>query len=289
VNEAAKNLGVTFAAANTKPASAQAVKPLRVGLVDRYGGSMPTGWTRLVMEQFEVPYTLVYPQELDKGNLKAKYDVIVLTDGMVAEPGAGGRGGGFGGSPDTMLTPAQYRNRLGRISPETTVPQLKTFMEAGGRVIAVGGSIALGKMIGLPIENHLMDGSRPVAREKYYIPGSLLEVKVDTSATITTGMPSRAIVMFDNSPVMKFGADAAAKGLRPLATFDNDAPLKSGWAWGQNLLKGGVAMAEAKVGQGQLFLFGPEITFRAQPHGTFKLLLNALNQGFERPVRTGVM
>jgi len=289
VNEAAKNLGVTFAAANTKPASAQQVKPLRVALVDRYGGSMPTGWTRLVMEQFEVPYTLVYPQELDKGGLKTRYDVIVLTDGMVSEPGAGGRGGGFGGSPDTMLTPAQYRNRLGRISPETTVPQLKAFMDAGGRVITIGSSIALGKMIGLPIENHLMEGGRAVAREKYYIPGSLLELKVDTTAMITTGMPSRSIVMFDNSPVMKFGADAAAKGLRPLATFDTDAPLKSGWAWGQNYLKGGVAMAEAKVGQGQLFLFGPEILFRAQPHGTFKLLLNALNQGFDRPVRTGVM
>ena len=290
VNEAAKNLGVTFAAANMKPASAQQVKPLRVALVDRYGGSMPTGWTRLVMEQFEVPYTLVYPQELDKGNLNSKYDVIVLTSGMVSEAGAGGRGGGgFGGSPDTMLTPAQYRNRLGAITPTTTVPQLKAFMEAGGRVITIGSSIALGKMIGLPIENHLMDGGRPVAREKYYIPGSLLELKMDTSATITTGMPTRPIVMFDNSPVMKLGPDAAAKGVRALATFDSNSPLKSGWAWGQNLLNGGVAMAEAKVGQGQLYLFGPEILFRAQPHGTFKLLLNALNSGFERPTRTGVM
>jgi len=290
VAQSAKDLGVTFAAAGVKPAGAQPVKPLRVALIDRYGGSMPTGWTRLVMEQFEVPYTLVYPQELDKGGLKAKYDVIVLTDGMISDGAGGGRGGGgFGGSPDTMLTPAPYRNRLGRISPETTVPKLKEFMEAGGRVITIGSSIALGKQIGLPIDNFLMDGARALGREKYYIPGSLLEVKMDTSAMVTTGMPARTVVMFDNSPVMKFGPDAAAKGLRPLATFDNDAPLKSGWAWGQNYLKGGVAIAEAKVGQGNLYLFGPEILFRAQPHGTFKLLLNALTQGFDRPVKTGVM
>lgn len=290
VTAAAKDLGVTFAAAGAKPVGAQPVKPLRVALIDRYGGSMPTGWTRLVMEQFEVPYTLVYPQELDKGGLKAKYDVIVLTDGMISDGAGGGRGGGgFGGSPDTMLTPAQYRNRLGRISPETTVPKLKEFMEAGGRIITIGSSIALGKQIGLPIDNFLVDGPRPLSREKYYIPGSLLEVKVDTSAMITTGMQPRSIVMFDNSPVMKFGPDAAAKGVRALATFDNDAPLKSGWAWGQQYLKGGVAMAEAKVGQGNLYLFGPEILFRAQPHGTFKLLLNALSQGFDRPVKTGVM
>ena len=274
----------------SKPAGAQPVKPTRVALIDRYGGNMPTGWTRLVMDKFEVPYTLVYPQELDKGGLKAKYDVIVLTDGMVSDGvGRGGGGGGFGGSPDTMLTPAQYRNRLGRISTETTVPKLKEFMEAGGRIITIGSSIALGKQIGLPIDNYLMDGTRPLGREKYYIPGSLLEVKMDTSAMITTGMPARPIVMFDNSPVMKLGADAAAKGVRSLAMFDTDAPLKSGWAWGQNYLKGGVAIAEAKVGQGNLYLFGPEILFRSQPHGTYKLLLNALTLGFDRPVKTGVM
>jgi len=30
------------------------------------------------------------------------------------------------------------------------------------------------------------------------------------------------------------------------------------------------------VGKGQLFLFGPELTFRGQPHGTFKFLFNGI-------------
>ncbi|MEP6778415.1 MAG: peptidase, partial [Gemmatimonadaceae bacterium] len=290
VQKSAKDLGVQFTPASTKPAAAERVKPMHIALVDRYGGSMPSGWTRLVMEQFEFPYTVVYPQELDRGGLRAKYDVIVMTDGMFSD-GTGGRGGGggFGGSPDTSLTPAQFRNRLGRVTAEITIPKLKEFMDAGGRVVTIGSSIAVGKAIGLPVENFLMDGTRPLAREKYYIPGSLLEVKMDTSAAETAGMPARTIVMFDNSPVMKFGPDAAAKGLRALATFDTDAPLKSGWAWGQSYLKGGVSIAEAKVGQGNLYMFGPEILFRAQPHGTFKLLLNALSEGYERPNKTGVM
>jgi hypothetical protein len=288
VQAAAKNLGVTFLPANAKPSGAQPVKPMRIALVDRYGGSMPTGWTRLVMEQFEFPYTVVYPQELDRGNLKAKYDVIVLTDGMISD-GTGRGGGGFGASQDTMLTPAPYRNRLGRITPDKTVPQLKAFLEAGGRVVTIGSSIALGKQIGLPIDNFLVDGGKAIGREKYYIPGSLLEVKMDTTATVTSGMPAHPIVMFDNSPVMKLGPDAAAKGVRPLATFDTDTPLRSGWAWGQNYLKGGVSMAEATVGKGTLYLFGPEILFRGQPHGTFKLLLNALTEGYDRPIKTGVM
>ncbi len=38
-------------------------------------------------------------------------------------------------------------------------------------------------------------------------------------------------------------------------------------------------MAEATVGKGTLFLFGPEVLFRAQPHGTFKFVFNNLYGG----------
>ena len=284
VAKAASELGVNFAAANSKPAGGQPVTPLRVGLIDRYGGSMPSGWTRLVLEKFEYPFAVVYPQEIDAGNLKAKYDVLVFTDGAISA--AAGPGAGFGGSPDTTLIPAEYRRQLGRVSTERSVPQIKTFLEAGGRVVTIGSSIALGKLVGLPIENYMAEANgRGYASEKYYIPGSLLEVAVDTSITIATGMNPRPSVMFDNSPVMKLGPDAAAKGIRVVGTFDTATPLTSGWAWGQELLKGGVAMAEAQVGKGTLWLFGPEILFRSQPHGTYKLFLNALNGGFQRPVK----
>jgi hypothetical protein len=87
--------------------------------------------------------------------------------------------------------------------------------------------------------------------------------------------------MFDNSPVFRLGDDAAARGVRPVAWFDSPAPLRSGWAWGQQHLDRGVAVAAAKVGKGEVYLFGPEITFRAQPAGTFKLLFNGIWEGVE--------
>ncbi len=285
VRQAANDLGVNFAAANSAPPAAQPVKPLRIGLVDRYGGSMPSGWTRLILEKFEYEFTVVFPQEIDAGDLRKKYDVIVLTDGAVTQA-AGGRGGGaFGGASDTSFIPANLRNQLGRLTADRSAPQLREFMEKGGRVVAIGSSIALGSQIGLPIENHLTEDGRPLTSEKYYVPGSLLEVSVDTSMTIATGMNPRPSVMFDNSPVMRLPANAAALGIRPIAVFDKEQPITSGWAWGQERLKGGVAMAEAKVGQGTLWLFGPEILFRSQPHGTFKLFLNALDGGFQRQGR----
>ena len=54
------------------------LEKLRIGLFDTYGGGMPSGWTRLIFENFEFPYERVFPPDLDKGNLRAKYDVLVF-------------------------------------------------------------------------------------------------------------------------------------------------------------------------------------------------------------------
>ena len=41
-------------------------------------------------------------------------------------------------------------------------------------------------------------------------------------------------------------------------------------------LKDTAAVVEASVGKGELVLYGPEILFRAQPHGTLKLLFDGI-------------
>jgi len=76
--------------------------------------------------------------------------------------------------------------------------------------------------------------------------------------------------------VFKLGDDAAAQGLKAVAWFSDGAPLRSGWAWGASYLDKGVVVIDAPLGQGHVLLFAPEITFRAQPHGTFKFLFNGL-------------
>ena len=107
------------------------------------------------------------------------------------------------------------------------------------------------------------------------MPGSILKASFDTTAMVAKGMAAQANVFFDNSPVFKLGPDAASKGVRRIAWYE-PSPLVSGWAWGEKYLEGGTAIAEASVGQGTLYLFGPEIMFRAQPHGTFRLFFNSL-------------
>jgi hypothetical protein len=83
-------------------------------------------------------------------------------------------------------------------------------------------------------------------------------------------------VFFDNDPVFTLKDGAAAAGVKPVGWFASGDVLRSGWAWGGDNLAKGVAMIDASMGQGKLYLFGPQITFRAQPHGTFKFLFNGL-------------
>jgi hypothetical protein len=275
----AGELGVSFDAASAKPTGEQLkLRQPRVALWDRYGGSMPSGWTRWIMEQFEYPFDVVYPQQFSAGDLKSKYDVIVFVDGAIPARD-GGAESPWDRTPDEAEVPAEFRPMLGKVTVANTVPKLREFMEAGGTVITIGSSTVLAKHLGLPVGDKLVEvvaggAEKPLPREKYYIPGSVLQVKVDNTQPLAFGMGERVDVLFDNSPV--FALKPGAEGVKQLAWYDSKEPLRSGWAWGQQYLEGGTAVAAADVGAGKLLLFGPEVLFRAQPHGTFKFFFNGL-------------
>ena len=72
---------------------------------------------------------------------------------------------------------------------------------------------------------------------------------------------------------------AGWEGATTVAWYDSSTPLRSGWAWGQKNLENAAAVVEVPVEKGKLFLFGPEILFRSQPHGTYKLFFNAIFYG----------
>ncbi|MDX2181016.1 MAG: M14 family metallopeptidase [Bryobacteraceae bacterium] len=286
VEKATAEYGFNAKAVAAKPAGeSMKLAPTRIALWDRFGGSMPSGWTRFMLEQFEFPFEVIYPEKLDAGDLRSKYDVIVFVTGAIPRPKSmgpeGPTRGGFGQEPKRDKIPAEFQAWLGSVSEEKTVPQLRKFIESGGTAITIGSSTNLAYHLGVPVKNALTEPTRDgreraLPRDKYYIPGSVLEVNVDPTNPVAYGMEDKASVFFDNSPVFKVSPDALAKGVKPVAWFGSAKPLKSGWAWGQQYLEGGVAIAEAPVGEGKLVMMGSEVAFRAQPHGTFKLLFNSL-------------
>jgi hypothetical protein len=303
VTKIAGDLGVSFEGiATAPPASAMKLHKMRVALADQYGGSMPSGWTRFLFEQFEFPFEVVYPKTIDAGNLVSKYDVIVFPSGVGPTApsegagrggrGGGGRGGGgrgAGGAATTPDIPAEFLPMVGSYTTAQSVPALKQFVEAGGTIIGVGRSASnLASIFDLPVSNHLVErgpdgASRPVPSERFYVPGSVLRAAVDTTLPAAHGLTSPVDVFYDNSPLFRLDPEAAMKGVRPIAWFETATPLRSGWAYGQSYLEGGILGIDAPVGRGRLLLYTPEITFRAQPHGTFKFLFNGIYLAGQAP------
>jgi hypothetical protein len=284
LTKAEHGFGMKITAAQ-KPAKAIKVAPARIALWDVYGGSMDSGWIRFIMEQYHFDATVVYAPDIDAGNLKSKYDVIVFVGGSIpaysANPNAGGGNRGGFGTPALETIPEEYRARVGRMSQDKSIPQLKQFLDDGGEIVAIGSATNLAAHLNLPVRNAIVEmiagAEKRLPAEKYYVPGSVLNVAVDKTQPANWGMDSTADVYFDNSPVFKLSTDAVSSGkIKPLAWFATATPLRSGWAWGQSYLQDGVAAFEADYGKGKLFAFGPEITFRAQTHGTFKWMFNQL-------------
>jgi hypothetical protein len=280
----AAELGLDFEPAETRPAvESFKLRPVRIGLWDRYGGSMPSGWVRFLLERFEFPFSVVYAPTLDAGELASKFDVLIFVGGAIPmqDSRAAGAGGAGLGMPDPAQIPAEWRDRIGNVTVAKTVPELRRFLEAGGTIITIGSSTSMAYHAGLPVSNALSeraaDGAeRGLPREKFYIPGSILQVQVDNTNPLAYGITQRVDVLYDNSPAFRLKPEAALKSVKPVAWFDSDNSLRSGWAWGQRHLRDAVAVVEARVGKGKLLLYGPEITFRAQPHGTFKFLFNGI-------------
>ena len=284
----AKELGLDFDAISVRPkGDALKIRPVRVGLWDKYGGSMDSGWIRWLFEQaFPFPFEVVYPSTLNVGNLKNKYDILIFPSGAI--PSIDNTNDYRRQSiPDNL--PSEYKNRVENITVEKTIPQLRKFVEDGGVLLSIGSSTDIAYHFRLPITNALADikadGSfEKYSQNKFFIPGSVLRVKVDNTTPVAYGITEDLDLIYRNNPVFRLLPDARQKGTKSIAWFNTPEPLRSGWAWGQHYLNGGVAIAETSLGKGKVFLFGPEITFRGQSHASFKFLFNAIYYSGAVPV-----
>ncbi len=283
IEQVSRDKGVNFTSTSTKPNNMdQQVKPLRIALWDKYGGSISSGWVRWIFEQYHFPFNLTFAKEIDSVNLNEKYDVIVFVEGAIpalrAEPSPWEEK-----EPKADEVPEAYQSKIGKITAQKSIPALQKFLTNGGRVITIGSSANLAYHLNLPVRNALVEmvagKEKALPGEKFYIPGSVMQVDVDNNYSPNWGMNNKADVYFSASPVFKLVPEAIAqKEVTPLAWYATTTTLRSGWAFGQSYLQDGVAAFEAKVGKGKLFVYGPEITFRGQTHGTYKMLFNQLYQ-----------
>ncbi|MEI7828810.1 MAG: M14 metallopeptidase family protein [Prolixibacteraceae bacterium] len=285
LERASRELGLSVGSVTKRPSHLSArLAPLRIALWDTYGGSISSGWMRWILEKHQFQFKTIYAQEINEGNLQKKYDVILFVSGAIpslSDPEQ------RPSRDTTKITdiPKEFRYQWGKITADTSIVSLKKFIEAGGTVATIGKSTNLAYHLKLGVTNSLVEMNKgkeiPLSSDKFFIPGSLLRLRIDSTLSAAWGMGAYADVFFDSSPVFSLTPDAVSKGLiKPIAWYDSVQPLRSGWAFGQEYLFNGVAAFEAKVGKGKLSAFGPEITFRGQTYGTFKLLFNDFYSGY---------
>ncbi|MEE4213421.1 MAG: M14 metallopeptidase family protein, partial [Bacteroidales bacterium] len=131
IKQAAEDLGIHFYGLDKAPGGGlMKINAPRIGLWDRYGGSMESCWTRFIMEQFEFPYEKVFPKSLDEGNLKKDFDVLVFVNRAIPE-GETRSSFYYGRSDDDDESdiPAEYLDWLGSVTSDKTVPKLLEFLE----------------------------------------------------------------------------------------------------------------------------------------------------------------
>lgn len=247
----------------------------RVGLYKSWVPSMDEGWTRWVLEQYNVPVDTLHDADVRSEDL-SQYTSIILPHHYSSDTFLNGHEEG------TMPEPF-----VGGLGLKGSVA-LEEYVEQGGRVIAFDQASTFAiQQFGLPVE----DVTRGLSPSDFFIPGSLIRTTVNTDHPLAYGMQDTVAASFSRSRAFEaVRQDKMGEGGREDTALPEPPPvevvaryaesdlLMSGWALGEQKHIGGeAALVRVGQGDGDVVLFGFRPQFRGQPRGTYKLLFNALH------------
>jgi hypothetical protein len=230
----------------------------RIAIYQSYSASMDEGWTRWVFDANRIPFTTLHDADIRAGNLRAKFDAILLPDQAPVQL----RRGLAPPYPDSL------RGGLG----DAGAAALKAFVTDGGALLAFNEASEYAiEALSLPVTNVLAN----VRNTDFYAPGSVFAVDVTPSHPVaaTYRAPTPA-VWFEDSPAFAVtDTSSASVVLRYPSAGD---PLLSGWLLGGARLNGRAALVDASVGKGHVYLYGFRPQYRAQSNATWPLIWSAI-------------
>jgi hypothetical protein len=250
---------------------------VRLAVYKSHFPSLDEGWTRWVLTQNgrmrpsdEVndattasPFSSLEDSEVRGGNLRAKFDTIVIPDQSPRSILEGYRKGSM---------PEELTGGVGKEG----VKALREFVEQGGTLVALNDASDFAiEQFGLP----LRDVTEGLKRTEFYCPGSILRTVLDTSHPVAAGMPRESVAWVEDSPVfeLKDEKEYAGGRVRIVARYpESGNPLLSGWLLGAEKLRGKAALVEVTLGKGRVYLFGFRPQYRGQSLATYPLFFNAV-------------
>lgn len=236
----------------------------RLGVYQSWVAAIDEGWTRWVLEQCGFDFVLVHDAEVRAGNLRRRFDAIVLPDQAPAQIIDGH-------SPEAM--PAPYAGGLG----DRGVQALKEFVERGGTLVTFNRACALAiEKFSLPVRNILAE----VALEKFDAPGTVLQVLADTSHPLAHGAQREEAILFFESPAF------CLQGGKAILSYPEKEVVISGWLQASPSagLTGHHALVEVSYGEGRVILFGFRPQFRGQFRASYKFFFNAIFYAAAEPL-----
>lgn len=232
----------------------------RVGVYDTWSGSMDEGWLRFVLDSFSVPYITVTNEMLRAGHLSDFLDILVL-------PSISAREIEDGRTPGSVAP--EYS---GGLDPSGNVA-IDEFVRTGGKLIAADSSARYAiDLFKLPIG----DAARGEKAKDFSCPGSVLRLIPESNADwrYVGGLEPSLACFFDSSTA--FEVEKGAENIAVLARYAPSTLLLSGWIKQPEAIEGKAAWVKAKVGDGNVVLFGFRPHYRSWSQQTFYLLFRSI-------------
>ena len=255
--EVRRDLGLALRQGTRSPIPNPLKRPPRLAVYRSWMENMDEGWTRYVLDTFNIDYESLRDADIRRGHLRAKFDTIILPSQRARQIVEGNAPGSY---------PAEFTGGI----TEAGVENLRRFVMEGGTLVCFDASTEMAiKRFYLPLRNVLENLKTSV----FYGPGSILGLELDTTHALARGLPRDLDAYFINSSAFEV-TDAGR--VRVIARYSSSNVLRSGWLLGEERIRGKVALAEVQMGRGRVILFGFRPQHRGQTWGTFPLIFNAL-------------
>ena len=231
----------------------------RVGMYKGYQEPMIAGWTRWMLDRHGMRYDSLHDARIRRGGLGDDYDVLIVqsqSDASISE-----------GNPPGSL-PERYTGGIG----EDGRAAVREFVESGGRLIVMeeATEFAIG-LFGLDVGNAVED----LDNTEFYVPGSILRVDLEPDPVTAGYDGSTAAWYWRSSRAFSVGDDR----VEVLGRYSPDDPVVAGWVLGRDRLAGQGALLRARIGRGEVILFGFQPNYRGQSIVTWPLFFNAISGG----------
>ncbi len=279
VKAAVESLGLTAVSSDSVPSvPTHEVDLPRLAIFTTWGNTQEVGWVRHAFDFHQIPFTLIYKEQVKAGNLRSQFDVILIPNqgrtakGLVFDVPNRGKAlpykkdpkfpslGGYGESED--ITGGMGLQGAG---------ELEKFVTEGGSLITLAAASYFPPEFGLARQ---VDARTPSAA--FYAPGPIIEAEIQApESPIFYGYTGKTIpVRYGNGPLLTVPEIEKARVLMKYP--GGDRSILSGLMRGANEIRDRPAIVDLPIGKGQIVLFAGNPCYRFQNHGEFGMLFNTI-------------